>query len=518
MQSDLAGALSMIYRFGEFELDAEAFRLRSAEGPVPAEPQAIEFLLFMIRNRDRMVSKDELHQVFWNGRFVSDAALSTLVRSARRVLGDTGRDQTYIETEYGRGFRFAAEVTEAAEGLHDRARTAVPAIAVLPFDNLSGAAENDIIADGLTGELISALARTRSFAVTARHSAFAMRDRTMDLRQAGAALGVDYLLEGSVNRDGDRIRIHVQLVDVGSGLSLWTDRADFRFEGMFDLLDLITERIVGALNPELAQREISRSLAIRVQDRSAWQLFVEAQNHLMAPSAASNERARSLLRQADAIEAGVPRIVAGLALTHVWDLTFGWARDAVGTLGLAQEAVAAALARDPTEHWAWAALGACKLVMRDFDASLSAFDRACEADPHSAIIWGGQAMTLAYAGELDAAIASAERAHRLSPIDPRRVLWLNARAIALFGLGRFAEAQSDAQEIVLVRPDYPSGQRLLAATSARLGEIQVAQKASDDLLRLLPDHRVDADIARLPFRRSDEAAAYREALRAAGLA
>ena len=97
----------MIYRFGNFELDAEAFRLRSAEGPVPAEPQVLEFLLYMVRHRDRLVGRDELHQVFWNGRFVSDAALSTLVRSARRILGDTGRDQTYIETEYGRGFRLS---------------------------------------------------------------------------------------------------------------------------------------------------------------------------------------------------------------------------------------------------------------------------------------------------------------------------------------------------------------------------------------------------------------------------
>lgn len=460
-----------------------------------------------------MGTKDEIHEAFWNGRFVSDAALSTLMRSARRALGDTGRDQRYIRTEYGRGFRFVAEVREGAAS----APNALPALAVLPFANLSGDPGNDLIAEGLTQEITTTLGRARNLMIISFGSATSMRARARDPREAGAILGAGYVLDGSINRDGDRVRVNVQLSDASSGVQIWSDRADYRFQSMFDLIDDITARVVGSLRPELLISEIRRTEAVPVRNRSVWQLFVEAHTLVLAPDEASNRRARALLQRPEELEPGVPRVIAGLAFTHVWDLSFGWSADAATSLSLAKEAVANVLARDPGNSWAWSAQGACTLIKRDFDGSIAAFGRARETDPFSAIAWGGAAMTFAYAGRSQEAIAAADHANRLSPLDPRRVVWLNARALALFAEGRFAEAQADAREIVRLRPDYPSGPRLLAAASAALDDIETAARAAERLRVLLPGQPVEEAVARLPFRDAGAATAYVEALRAAGL-
>ncbi len=519
----------MIIRFEDFTIDTERFELRIGDAPVEIEPQTLELLIFLAQSGGRLVTKDELHQVFWQGRFVSDAALSSLVRDARRAIGDSGKEQRVIETLHGRGFRFRAKVqsTDTIKSSASAVETAAsprlgpqaaPAVAVLPFTNFTGDPENDVLVDGITEEIITGLSRFRWFTVIARNSVFAYRGRPVDLRNVGAELGVDYLVEGSVIREADRVRVHVQLISAESGQHLWAERYNLTYDSLFSLLDEITTLLVGALQPELIDAERQRAERTMPRSRTPWQLFVQAQNLLAAPDRHSNALARAMLHEAAILEPDSARVQAGIALTHLWDIVFSWNSDAAKSLSEAFQAASRAVALGQSDSWAWSALGACKMTMRDHVGARSDHERAIEADPNSALAEGCLALTLAFSGDLEEALVAAARAERLSPNDRRSAIWQNARGIAEYGLGRFERALAAGRQVVAGRPDYVSGHRLVAASSARLGDHTTAQASVQAILRLKPKHSVTEEVSRLPFRDLRQAQAYADGLRAAGLA
>ncbi|MCL4189409.1 MAG: winged helix-turn-helix domain-containing protein [Rhodobacteraceae bacterium] len=492
----------MEFVFDAFRIDTDRFELSGTGGRIAVEPQALELLIHLIRNRHRLVTRDELHQTFWEGRFVSDSALSSLVRAAREAVGDSGREQRIIETEHGRGFRFRAAVHEAAAPAAEPARPAppaAPAIAVLPFDNFSGNAGNDLIADGIVEEITAGLARFRWFTVIARNSAFAQRGRPADARRTGAELGADYLIEGSVNREGDRVRVHVQLIDATTGGHRWSGRFDLRFDGLFSLLDRITSQVVGALQPELLDSERGRAERTAPAERTAWQLFVEAQDLLMLPGREANARARALLGQAEAREPGAARVHASIALSHFWDIAYLWTDDRAASIAAAHAAARRAVALGPTDSWAWTALGAAKLFLRDPAGAIADMQRAVALDPHSALAHGALALGHGIAGDPEAALAAAATARRLSPDDPREPIWLNGESMGHFALGHFGEALAAARRLVERRPEYPTGHILVAASAAALGMDGVARTAVARLRDLQPGLRLEHACASVPF-------------------
>jgi TolB-like protein/Flp pilus assembly protein TadD len=508
--------------FDAYRIDTDRFELAGASGRIEVEPQVLELLIYLIRNRGRLVTKDELHQEFWQGRFVSDSALSGLVRDARQAVGDNGKDQRLIETQHGRGFRFLAPVTEVGGPLPEipplaPAAGPAPVIAVLSFDNFSGRPENDLIADGIVEEITTGLCRFRWFTVIARNSVFALRDRPADLRSVGAELGADYLVEGSINREQDRVRVHVQLIEAASGGHVWSERFDLEFESLFSLLDRITAQVVGSIEPQLLVSEERRAARTAPSDRTAWQLFVRAQSLLMMPGREANAEARALLHQALTLEPGAARSHASIALSHLWDVAFGWSDDRAGSASAAYEAATRAVALDASESWAWTALGACKLFFRHHSAAVADMGRAIVLDPNSAIAYGALALVHVFAGEPEKALASAGAARRLSPSDPREPLWLNAEGLALFALGRHREALEAARRMTELRPDYPTGHRLVAASAAVLELDDVARGAVVRLLELMPGHRLEHVPVLMPFIDLSVAAPYLHALARAGL-
>jgi TolB-like protein/Flp pilus assembly protein TadD len=509
--------------FDAYRIDTDRFELADAAGRVEVEPQVLELLIFLIRNRGRLVGKDELHQEFWQDRFVSDSALSSLVRAARQAVGDNGRDQRLIETQHGRGFRFLGSVTELggpAPEIPPLTSAPVgpgPVIAVLPFDNFSGRPENDVIADGIVEEITTGLCRFRWFTVIARNSVFALRERPTDLRRIGAELGADYLVEGSINREDDRVRVHVQLIEVASGGHVWAGRFDLEFESLFSLLDRITTQVVGALEPQLLDSEERRAARAAPSDRTAWQLFVQAQRLLMMQGREANAEARVLLHQALAREPGAARVHASIALSHLWDVAFGWSDDRTASMVAAHDAATRAVALDASDSWAWTTLGACKLFYRHHSAAIADIRRAIALDPSSALAHGVLALVHGFAGEPEAALASVGAARRLSPSDPREPIWLNAEGIALFALGRHEEALEAARRMTELRPDYPTGHRLVAASAAALGLDEAARAAVARLLDLMPGHRLEHVPALMPFLDLSVAAPYLRALARAGL-
>ena len=271
----------MEYWFEDYVLDSGRRELRRGTKLIAVEPQVFDLLSFLITHRDRVVSKDDLMAAIWNGRIVSESALTSRINAARAAVGDSGEAQRLIRTLRGKGFRFAGAVSEAEQS--SPATPAGPAspsnspslicdqpsIAVLPFINMSGDPAQDYFADGMTEEIITALARFKSLFVIARNSSFAYRGSAADIKQIARELGVRYVLEGSVRNSGDRVRITGQLIVTETGAHIWANRFERRLADIFDLQDEITENIVGAVEPQILSAEMRRARGKRPDSLAA---------------------------------------------------------------------------------------------------------------------------------------------------------------------------------------------------------------------------------------------------------
>ena len=262
----------MRYLFGEFAFDTDRRELHRGADVVSIAPQVFDLLDYLIRNRERVVSKDDLISAIWNGRIVSDAALTTRLNIARGVIGDTGHEQRLIKTLPRKGFRFVGPVLEAHEPADgtvvdnpaEPSKAALtlpdkPSIAVLPFQNMSGDPDQEYFADGMAEDILTGLSRHRWLFVIARNSSFTYKGRAVDVRQVGRELGVRYVLEGSVRRVSNRVRFTAQLIDTATGNHVWGEKYDGEAEDLFDLQDRITEAVVGILEPTIQLAEIERA-------------------------------------------------------------------------------------------------------------------------------------------------------------------------------------------------------------------------------------------------------------------
>lgn len=519
----------MIYYFEDFAIDSDRFQLAGPEGLIEAEPQALEFLIFMIQHRGQLVTKDLLHQTFWPDRVVSDAALSNLVRNARRLVGDTGDQQRIIATRHGRGFVFRAEVREvtspdfAGEAPRERSGQAgprvegAPTIMVLPFEIVGENTDPYGLGEGITEEVMAALARTRWFPLIARNRVRTFLEFPAEERGPFRKLGASYIVEGGVLRDKDKIRLHLQLTDTRPALHIHVSRHDLTYQGLFKLLDDIATIVSATIQPELIEAERTKAEETEPDERSAWQEFVIGQYLVAAPDKSANETARAHFERALELEPGSGRIHAGLAITHLWDYKYDWSASAELSLGAAARDAERALKLAPDDSWAWSILAICKLSLRQFDAALNDAEHAIKVDPASAMAHGCHSWVLAYSGQYTEALVAFNRAMALSPNDRRRGLWLTGRGVAQFGLGDFEGALESACDLIALSPDHPSGHRMKCASLACLGRDVEARQAASALMQLLPSHDVDVAVSRQPFQ-ANLGKAYANALKKAGLA
>src|SRR6266852_1433758 len=270
---------SLRYLFEDYALDIDRRELHRGADVIPTAPQVFDLLDYLIRNRDRVVSKDDLVSAIWKGRIVSDAALTTRLNAARSVIGDSGEEQRYIKTLPRKGFRFVGTVREedrpsdVAAVSDSRVESSNPAlalpdkpsIAVLSFQNMSGDAEQEYFADGIVEEIITALSRFKWLFVIARNSSFALKGKAVDIKEVGRTLGVRYVLEGSVRKASGKIRIAGQLIDAVSGATIWAERFERDLTDVFALQDEVTVAVVSAVEPKLRQTEIAIAARQRPQ-------------------------------------------------------------------------------------------------------------------------------------------------------------------------------------------------------------------------------------------------------------
>jgi TolB-like protein len=270
-----------MFRFGEFELDLDRYELRRGDTVVKAEPRVLEVLQYLIERRERVVPKEELHDGLWPDVHVSESALTTAIRDARRVLGDTTANPQWIRTVYGRGFRFVGEVVSAPQPIIPPPAPAAKtqkSIAVLPFTDLSPGHDQTHFCDGLAEELINALTRIRELRVLSRTAAFDHRADD-DLRALGQKLGVDHILRGSVRKSGDRLRITVHLVETRHGHHILSEKFDREMGDIFALQEEIAEHAARALLGVLSEsnRNAIKSTPVRLD---AYEFYLKGRTYL----------------------------------------------------------------------------------------------------------------------------------------------------------------------------------------------------------------------------------------------
>ncbi len=493
----------MIYRFGDCELDTTTFELRCGRAARDVQPQVLELLRYLIENRDRMVTKDELFENVWSGRIVSESALSSRIKAARQAIGDDGNAQRLIRTVHGRGFRFVGKLdqseTVAADGGIDTENDAAagakpepgtverPSIAILPFDNLSGDPEQEYFSDGITEDIISALSKYRWLSVTARNSTFIYKNRSHNVREIAAELGVSYVMEGSVRRAGDRLRISCQLIDARNGSTIWAERYDGELRDIFELQDEITGAIVGAVGPELATAEQDLAKRKVPENLDAWDHYQRGMWHMWRDTRDDGVEALECFRNALALDPESAWVQAGYAWTLVHQILMGWIEPTNTLLDEALGAAKKALEIDERDAFAHFALGRVLTQSGRHSDAVAALERAIELNPNMALAFYGLGTALVWSGEHQRAIPYLDQTLRRSPNDPVR-WWLEMwKGMALWLSGQPEEAV-DVLERSCRHPNidfWPL--TVVAAVLVELGRIDEAKQAIEQALELRPE-------------------------------
>jgi len=327
------------FQFADHLLDAERRELRRGSHVVEVEPQVFDLLLHLLRNRERVVSKDDLIASVWGGRIVSDATIDSRINAVRHAIGDSGATQALIRTFPRKGVRFVAEAEEQGEsplntnapaGEHIPHALPVPekpSIAVLPF-NMSGDPEQDYFADGMVEDLITSLSRLRWLFVIARNSTFTYKGRAADVRQIGTELGVRYVLEGSLRRAGSQIRVTAQLIEAESGRHVWAERYDRTLADIFAVQDEITDTIAATLEPEISAIERERARRKPPGHLGAWELYQRGMWHLLRRNREDLTTAGSLFREATELDPTFATAHAAFAVSAFWQITHGFTENA----------------------------------------------------------------------------------------------------------------------------------------------------------------------------------------------
>jgi adenylate cyclase len=373
-----------------------------------------------------------------------------------------------------------------AGGKSDRTASERPSIAVLPFVNMSGDPEQEYFADGISEDIITGLSKLRWFFVIARNSSFAYKGKAIDVKRAARELGVRYVLEGSVRKGGDRVRITAQLIDAATGNHVWADRYDGELTDIFALQDEITCKVVAAIEPKLLEAEGIRSQKRSPEDLNAWDMVIQANSLFWRLTKADGDAAIAILRRAVERYPDYGPAHSMLAFMLLLSQLTGWQRDeALGKQAASFAERAAEL--DDSDPWAHLALGYVALSKRRTDGAVDEFQRALDLNPNFAAAHGYLAMALALDGRSEEAIAHAEQAIHMSPHDPQNAIFNMTIAVAHYLASRYADAVVFGRKALQQRTQFTSGHRIYIASLAQAGKIEEAREALTRLKELFPE-------------------------------
>ena len=507
----------MQFKFDEFVLDTDRFQLSKCGSEVAAEPQVIELLIYLIQNRDRLVSRTELNDKVWKGRVVTDAALSSRIKLARQILGDDGRKQQYIRTIHKKGFTFVTEVETHSTSKLDQDSEAGhsppqqsngyfsddprPSIAVMAFQNLSVDPKQKYISDGITEDIITTLSKISKLIVVALPATDQNGTALSNSVQMAREMGVRYVLEGSIRSEGSRLRISSRLIDVNTGQHIWGQQFDRENQAIFELQDDITKEIVSALQVELTEGDQALLASRGTDNIQAWKLTVEGHGLVLIHRKDAVRRGRNLLEEAVALDQNYVLAWNSLSTAHFKEaLSKGWSISPEQSLESAIVASDRALALDPVNAHTLAARSLILVTLRQFDEAVMLAEKALLYANSSADTIAIAAITLRACCKPEMSIKHTQKAMRLCPVYPGWYPY--SIGVCYWIMERFDEAIAKAEEAISIDPGFSLSFLVLALVYAETGKKQQATDAFEKLRLIDPQFSTLSYIKGLPF--SDE--------------
>ena len=515
----------MLFLFKEYALDSERRELRADGAAVSVEPQVFDLLVYLIENRDRVVSKDDLIATVWGGRIVSESTLTSRINAVRKAIGDSGDKQNFIRTFARKGFRFIAPVEvrnkdfSASPERHPPVLSLPekPSIAVLPFSNMSGDPDQDSFIDGVTEEIITALSRVRWFFVIARGSTFAYKSRDVNPDEIARDLGVRYILTGSVRRVGDRIRVSAQLIDSNNRSNVWARTYDRAISDIFLVQDEITQTIVGGIVPELSRAERERARIKQRDSVDAWSIYQRGMFHLYRYTKDDLVEARKHFMEAIGVDPDLGPAHSAIAEAYYYEVVYGFTESPGNSRERAIDAAQKAVALDRDDAGAHCTLGRIRYLCREYAAAISELELALDLNPSLALAHYGLGAAFVFSGRPQEAFPHLESAIRLSPQDPNMGSFLVRIAEAKYLVGDDEAAVRFALK-ALAQPSFQwSRYAVLIAALGQLGRLEEAQRYLAEVTRIRSSFSVEFVQTMHPFSRDMGIDRYYEGLRKAGV-
>jgi adenylate cyclase len=483
-------------------------------------PKAAAVLMALLEQAPGLVTKEQLLNRVWGGRAVSDEALTSCVQELRRALDDDARNPRYIETRHRRGYRLLAAL--AAANVPPASSVAripfKPSLAVLPFDSLSSDPNQEYFADGVVEDMTTALSRVGSFFVVARNSSFTFKGKKVQAQEVARQLGVRYIVEGSMQRAGRRLRMTAQLIEAETGHHLWADRYDGELSDVFDLQDWLVASVVGAISPSVREAEIKRALLKRPESLQAYDYVLRAYPRWRSLEDPEHEEAMGLFHKALELEPGYAQAMALAAWAHGQRFGRVMRGDLEDNRRQAIELANGALALAPDDPGVLVAAANALLhgaIPEDIERCEVIIGRALAIDPNSVVGWVRKGFLHVARSEPAEAIVAFERSIRLSPLDPEQAYARLGIGDAHFIAGRLDEALKFHRHCQAEKPRDPALKRRVCALLALVGEVDEAQRMARSLLADHPHFTLERIAQAKPFQ-SPHVEMYLEGLRRAG--
>jgi TolB-like protein len=499
----------MIYRFGNFELDTAQMELREAGLPLAVEPQVFALLRLLVEQRDRMVSRDEIIREIWNGRIVSDSAVTSRIKSLRQALGDDGKAQRYVRTLHGQGFRFIGEVTTARRVIitpgagapvEPAQSSSRPSIAVLPFRPIAPEETATGIAEALPHDLITELSRLHWLFVIARGSSFRFRAPDTDISAIRDTLRVRYVLSGTVELRNQRIEIQVELCDTDDHGIVWSERFNTPMNGIHEVREAIVRAVITALEIRIPLNEARLARLKSPEQLDAWAVYHLGLHHMYRFNGADNAIATSHFERAISLEPGFARAYAGLSFTHFQNAFLRYSSSVDDSISLAERFAEQCLERDPVDPFGHLTRGRAFVLKGDLEGGLPWIERATTLSPNYAQARYSQGWIESMLGASRDAQRHVDDALALSPIDPLAYGMLGARCMAHIGLGETQPAADWGERAARSPGAHPLIEMIAVAAHGLNGDDRKARHWAASARKRNPDLTTASFQSAFPFR------------------
>ncbi len=475
--------MSDLHIFGPFQVDLGRGILLREGQTVAVGQRGIALLLALAAAQGQTVPKADLMEAGWPGLAVEEGNLTVQIAQLRKLLGTGPQGQGWIVTVPRLGYRLILPQVLPP----DPEPAGRPTLAVLPFQNLSGEVEADYFADGIVADIITALSRFRQLAVVSRNSSFVYKGRAVDTREVAQALGAGYLLEGSVRRAGDRLRITAQLVEGGSGVTLWTDRFDGNLTEIFDFQDRITESVATLVAPAIEATEVARSRKFRPQSAASYDIYLQARTLQTTETEPDNAMAYAILTEVLRHEPDNALILSHAAWALEHRHTMGWpgltGDDVQACVDFARRAICLGDGNPLI-------MAQCAVALvqtgKEYDAGMAVIRDAARSNPNDLYVMAAAGVLTLHCGDLDEAEGYLQRFLRLGPSDPDARFPLTSLGMLHIMRGQFTEALHFAERSLVVNDSFDCTYWVLISAHGHLGQITEAQAFVTKLLNLVP--------------------------------